>query len=65
MSVSKAALWSQISTLLAEHERAQTDAIRLAVAETWQKLRQGLTVISIESEMPESGAANDDGGDPP
>lgn len=57
MSPSKAAVWSQISTLLAEHERAQTDAIRLAVAETWQKLRERLQMVAIEEEP-----ANDDNG---
>lgn len=54
----KAALWSHISTLLAEHERAQTDAVRLAVAETWEALRTKMQVLAIEDEP-----AND-GGNP-
>lgn len=55
VSASKQALWQQISTLLAEHERAQTDAVRRAVAETWENLRTKLQVLAITDEP-----ANDD-----
>ena len=49
MSVpSKAALWHQVSRLLTEHERAQSEAIRRAVVESWETLRGKLQVLAIE-----------------
>jgi hypothetical protein len=47
----KAALWAQISALLVEHERAQTDAIRLALAKSWEDIRTALTVVAIDEAM--------------
>jgi hypothetical protein len=58
LSAVRKALWQQISNLLAKHERAQTDAIREAVADTWESLRTKLQILAIEDE-----SAND-GGDP-
>ena len=48
----RAAMWQRINELLAEHERAQEDAVRLAIAESWDALRQKLTVVALE---PQSG----------
>jgi hypothetical protein len=45
--------WAKINELLAEHERAQADAVRLAIAESWDALRQKLTVVALEE--PQSG----------
>jgi hypothetical protein len=56
---SKAALWSQISTLLAEHERAQSDAVRRAIVESWEALRGKLQVLAIEDDEASGG---DNGG---
>jgi hypothetical protein len=44
----RAATWARINELLAEHERAQADAVRLAIAESWDALRQKLTVVALE-----------------
>ena len=52
----KAAMWQRINALLVEHERAQTDAVRLALADSWDALRQKLTVVALESGEPTSGA---------
>ena len=47
---SKAALWAQVNVLLAEHERAQAEAIRRAIVASWENLRGALQVLAIEDD---------------
>lgn len=49
-ATTKPALWARVNMLLAEHERAQTAAIRLAVAKAWEDLRTKLQVLALEDE---------------
>jgi hypothetical protein len=51
----KAAMWARINELLVEHERAQSDAVRLALAESWDALRQRLTVVALTEGEPANG----------
>ena len=44
----RAATWKRINELLVEHERAESDAIRVVIAESWDKLRQRLTVVALD-----------------
>jgi hypothetical protein len=44
----RAETWSKISSLLKEYEDAQNDAIREAVAKTWEDLRTKLQMVALE-----------------
>jgi len=44
----RAETWAKISQLLREHEDAQTDAVREAIAKTWEDLRTRLQVVALE-----------------
>jgi hypothetical protein len=48
----RAATWAKISELLREHEDAQSDAIREAVAATWENLRTKLQVVALSEGAP-------------
>jgi hypothetical protein len=43
----RTAMWKKVNELLAEHERAEEDAVRLAIAASYDSLRQKLTVIAL------------------
>lgn len=47
----RAATWTKISELLREHEDAQTDAMREAIAKSWEELRTRLRVVALEEPM--------------
>ena len=44
----RAETWAKINALLREHEDAQQDAIREAVAKQWEDLRTALQVVALE-----------------
>ncbi len=48
----RAATWKRINELLIEHERAQEDAVRLAIAESYDSLRQKLCVVALSEGEP-------------
>ena len=54
----KIEIWGEISRILREYELSQIEAVKAEIAKSYDGLRQRLTVLSLESEMPE----NDDAG---
>lgn len=49
----RAETWAKISSLLREYEDAQNDAIREAVAKSWEDLRTRLQVVALEEPAPD------------
>ena len=44
----RARMWAKVNQLLREHEDAQQDAVREAIAKQWEDLRTALQVVALE-----------------